>query len=377
MAGKYQKSKPKKQSVTWKKPLIITLAVILALLVAVVVAGVVYYNSMLNKMKKVDVPKINYTTPSTEYVDETKPTEEATTATETEATEPHIASSADYINFLVVGQDARDGEQNHLSDTMILCTVNTYEKTITATSIFRDTLVQVPGSYTDSNGRKHTWGGVKMNMMYANGYQWDGTAGSMAVLNQTLYDNFGIEVDYNFEVDFDCFVKAINIIGGVELDLTEAEANYLNSDGKVWMEVQPGKNWVDGDTALAYARMRKAEGDGESDIKRTSRQRKVIEAVVVSLRSWDLKKVQGVINEILPMITTSMDNSEITEMIVKLLPILPEMQVLTGGTCPQEGAYWGDIADLFSDGTQHSILRWDANSVKKHMLAVTKGEIAE
>lgn len=377
MAGKYQKSKPKKQSVTWKKPLIITLAVILALLVAVVVAGVVYYNSMLNKMKKVDVPKINYTTPSTEYVDETKPTEEATIATETEATEPHVASSADYINFLVVGQDARDGEQNHLSDTMILCTVNTYEKTITATSIFRDTLVQVPGSYTDSNGRKHTWGGVKMNMMYANGYQWDGTAGSMAVLNQTLYDNFGIEVDYNFEVDFDCFVKAINIIGGVELDLTEAEANYLNSDGKVWMEVQPGKNWVDGDTALAYARMRKAEGDGESDIKRTSRQRKVIEAVVVSLRSWDLKKVQGVINEILPMITTSMDNSEITEMIVKLLPILPEMQVLTGGTCPQEGAYWGDIADLFSDGTQHSILRWDANSVKKHMLAITKGETAE
>lgn len=372
MAGKYQKSKPKKQSVTWKKPLIITLAVILAVLVALVIAGVVYYNSMLNKMNKVEVPKINYTTPAIEFVDETEPAGEAT-----DATEPHVASSADYINFLVVGQDARDGEQNHLSDTMILCTVNTYEKTITATSIFRDTLVQTPGSYTDSNGRKHTWGGVKMNMMYANGYLWDGTAGSMAVLNQTLYDNFGIEVDFNFEIDFECFVKAINIIGGVKLDLTEAEANYLNKDGKVWMEVQPGENWVDGDTALAYARMRKAEGDGESDIKRTSRQRKVIEAVVVSLRSWDLNKVQGVINEILPMITTSMSNAEITEMIVKLLPILPEMQVLTGGTCPQEGAYWGDTADLFSDGTMHSILRWDAGSVKKHMRAITKGEIAE
>lgn len=377
MAGKYQKSKPKKQSVTWKKPLIITLAVILAVLVALVIAGVVYYNSMLNKMNKVEVPKINYTTPATEFVDETKPAEEATEATETEATEPHVASSADYINFLVVGQDARDGEQNHLSDTMILCTVNTYEKTITATSIFRDTLVQVPGSYTYSNGAKHTWGGNKFNMLYALGNQWDGTAGSMATLNQGLYDNFGIEVDYNFEIDFECFVKAINIIGGVELDLTEAEAKYLNKDGKVWMEVQPGKNWVDGDTALAYARMRKAEGDGESDIKRTSRQRKVIEAVVVSLRSWDLKKVQGVINEILPMITTSMSNAEITEMIVKLLPILPEMQVLTGGTCPQEGSYWGDVADLFGDGTMHSILRWDGGAVKKHMRAITEGEIAE
>lgn len=371
MAGKYEKQNQKQSKPTnGKKTVLIVLAVILVVLVALVVAGVVYYNSMMNKINRVEVPKINYTTPSTES-EETEPADVVET---TEATEPHAASSDDYINFLLVGQAARDGEEERFADTMILATVNTYEKTLTLTSMLRDTQVQVKGSYVDSKGSKHTWGGTKLTMMYHNGYLWDGVAGSMAVMNQVLYDNFGVEVDYNFEIDFRAFIDAVNVLEGVDMELTEEEANYLIEDGKVWQEIHVGYNLLDGDSALAYARMRKASGDGGSDIKRTERQRKLIESVVQKLKTMNLTDVQNLVNAVLPNITTSMTSAEMTEMIVKLLPILPDLQINTGGTCPNES--WGNMKDLFGDGVQHSVLNFNEKKVKAYMRELTLGETA-
>ena len=377
MAGKFERKKQKKAA-TWKKPVLIALAVILLLLVALVIAGVAYYYSMLGKIHQVDVPKINYTTAATEYVPETQPTEiredtQETAEQVTEApTEPHVASREDYINFLLIGQDAREGEQNNLADTMILCTVNTYEKTLALTSIQRDTQLQVAGSYRDTSGTNHTYGGVKINMMYASGYQWGGTADAMGVMNQVLYDNFGIEVDHNIEVNFDAFVAAIDAIGGITVELSEAEAEYLNDDGKVWMEVSPGTCWIDGYTALAYARMRKAAGDGDSDLKRTVRQRNVISAVLAQLKTISLNGLQNLVEEILPAVSTSMSSSEITAMIAKLLPILPELQITNSGTCPHQ--FWGDVVDIFGNGVQHSVLKFNPQSEKKYMRALTLGE---
>lgn len=383
MSGKFEK---KKQPPKGQKAVLIVLAVVLAIILTLVIAGVIIYNYTLSKMNQVTVPKPNYTTsasepvvtPPTQVTEETEPTAEETAAEETtEATEPHVASSADYINFLVVGQDAREGEQNHLADTMILCTVNTYEKTLSLTSILRDTQLQVSGSYKDTNGKNHTYGGVKINMMYANGYLWSGTADAMGVMNQVVYDNFGIEVDHNFEVDFNAFIKAIDVLGGIEIDLTQAEADYMNKDGKVFQTVSTGVNTLDGTSALAFARMRKAAGDADSDIVRTQRQRKVISAVVDRVKSMGVSQVKALIDEVMPCIYTSMSTSEITALIAKMLPILPELQIVSSGTCPQEGAYWGDSVDIFKNGTFHSVLKFNPPTVKKHMRAITEGEISE
>ena len=155
--GRFEKPKVKKP-LGGKKIALIVVGVILVLLIAAVIFGIVYYNSILNKMKHVDVPKIQYTEATTEATEETAA--EATTAVTTEettveTTEPHVASSADYINFLIVGQASRGGEEERFADTMILCTGNTYEKTLTMTSMLRDTLVQQSGSYGT-----HTWGGI-------------------------------------------------------------------------------------------------------------------------------------------------------------------------------------------------------------------------
>lgn len=377
MSGKYEKKKEKKAS-KGSKTLMIVLAVILALILVIILAVVIYYNYAMSKINQVEVPKVQYTTSPTEYepeiptTDSTEETEETMAETTEEPTEPHVASAEDYINFLLIGQDARDGEQNNLADTMILCTVNTYEKTLALTSIQRDTQLQIPGSYTDSKGTRHTYGGVKINMMYSSGYLWGGTADAMGVMNQVLYDNFDIKVDYDIEVNFDAFVTAIDTIGGITVELSEAEAEYLNNDGKVWMTVSPGTCWIDGYTALAYARMRKAEGDNDSDLKRTVRQRNVIEAVISQLKKMKLSHIQNLIDELLPNISTSMSSADITAMIAKLLPILPDLQISSSGTCPHEP--WGDTVDIFDNGMLHSVLKFDPNKEKAYMRALTRGE---
>ena len=82
----------------------------------------VYYNSMLNKLNRVQVPSIDYSNLETEPEETTEAVTETTAATEettVATTEPHVASSADYINILLVGQASREGEAERFADTMI------------------------------------------------------------------------------------------------------------------------------------------------------------------------------------------------------------------------------------------------------------------
>ena len=358
-----RKEKPKKGKI-----ILIILAVLLLLIAAVVVAGVIYYNSVLNKINYVEVPKIQYTTAPTESQEVT----EAPTEGETEPTETvHVPSSEDYINILVVGQASRYGDEERMADTMILVTVNTYEKSVTLTSILRDSFVKPP----DYMGKK--FGRIKLNTVYHLGSHYQGTAaGSMELINMTLYNNFGIEVDHNVEVDFEAFMDIINILGGIEIELTQAEADYLNKDDLyVRYDVEAGLQKLDGMAALSYARMRKAEGDGESDIKRTERQRKFVEAVLEKAKGMSLKKLNKIANKALPMITTSMSNEEITDMLLTFLPMITELQINKGGVCPASG--WGDMVDIYDDGMYHSVMRFDENVTKKEMRAITEGELYE
>lgn len=372
MRGRYEGEKGQKKH---GKRIFLTVAILLLFLIlAVVIGGIWYYNHMLSKMNHVQVPEIVYTKPeveeSTAVQKESLPTEPISTEpveTTIPPTEAHVPSSADYINFLVVGQAARDGEEERFADTAILFTVNTYTKNLTMTSLLRDSFVKPP------DYKNHEFGRIKLTTVYHLGsYYGDGVAGSMELMNRTLYDNFGIEVDHNFEIDFEAFVKVINMVGGVDIELTEAEAEYLNNDGKVWQTVEPGMNWLDGDTALAYARMRKAEGDNESDIVRSARQRKFVDVLLTKLKTMSISDLQRIANEVLPMFTTSMTNSEITQTLLTLLPMLPELNIEMGGTCPANS--WGDMVDIYGNGVQHSVLRFDQAETIKTMRAITEGE---
>lgn len=301
----------------------------------------------------------------TEAAVETLPPTEAPTVP---TTLPYKESGKDIINILLIGQQAREGEaesDQRMADTMILATVNKVAKTLTLTSFLRDTYVKLP----DYKG--HTCGRNRINVCYNLGYQWGGAGGAMEMTNQCLKENFGIEVDYDVEVSFQGFMDIIDMLGGVRVELTEAEAEYLNNDHLyVFRELEPGKIWLEGSEALSYARMRKAEGDNDSDIKRTERQRKVIASVLRSLRKKSISELQELADKVLPMITTNMTNDDITTCLWEIVPLLPELTVETG-TCPVEKTYWGEIIDLF--GVPSSVIKFDQGQNTKLMQAITEG----
>ena len=358
-----------------KMTVLVVILAVLVLVVGALVGGMLY---------KPQDPQLNQggtseptTVPATE---QTEPTTIETTAETTEATTvpttlPYEPSGKDILNILVVGQSARAGESSEnsrLADTMILATINKNSKTLTLTSFLRDTYLKLP-DYVDPSGTKHTCGKNRINVAYHLGYTWAGAAGSMEMMNQCLLENFGIEVDHNIEVDFDGFIKLIDLMGGVEIELTEAEAEYLNNDDFwVYYDVVPGLEKLDGMGTLSYARMRKAAGDSDSDIKRTERQRKLISAILDKLSQQSLTDLMELADEALPLITHNMTNGEILTCLWEVLPLLPELTIETG-TCPKEGSYWGELIDLF--GTQSSVLLFDEGNNRRYFTALTEGTL--
>lgn len=371
--GRFEQAKQPKQPGKKKglKIFLIVIAVILVLLLILAGAAYLFLQSKLKKMNIIELPKDTYA--YTEPTDEvTRPPETGaaeTTEATTEATVPKMTAD-DIVNILFVGQAARAGEEETMADSTMLISINTYTKEITCMSILRDSFVKLP----DYKG--HQCGRAKFTVCYNLGYQWGGgTAGGMEMTNICLKDNFGIEVDYNVEVSFDSFIKMIDYIDGVDIDLTQAEADYLNKDTLyVKRTIEPGVQRLQGMEALSYARMRKAAGDSESDIKRTERQRKVVEALLEKFRYRSIADLNKWIDILLPMVSTTMTPSDVTKLAARVLPIFSELKI-KGATVPMEG--WGDMVDIYKDGQIHSVMRFDTAKEKKLIRAITEAEVSD
>ncbi len=365
-----QRGKQPKKPTDKKMIAMIAVAVVLVLVVAGLIGGVVYRTTM-------DAASLQVETTAPSETADTTPEEtqavETTEADTTPTTLPYTESGKDILNILVIGQSARAGEDeesSRLADTMILVTVNKNTKTMTLTSFLRDTYLKLP-DYVEPSGTQHTCGKNRINVAYHLGYTWAGVAGAMEMTNQCLLENFGIEVDYDIEVSFDGFIELIDLLGGVDIELTEAEAEYLNDDDLwVYYDYEPGLAHLDGMSALSYARMRKAAGDSDSDIARTARQRNLIVTILDQLKTKSFSSLQKLVEKALDCVTTNMTDDEITTCIWEILPLLSDLTIETG-TCPVEGSYWGEIIDLF--GTQSSVLQFEASTNWNYMTALTEG----
>lgn len=383
--GRFQKNNPKKPKKKAGKIILAIVLVILLLVGAAAAWGISFYHKMFNKMNIVTLDENLYETYTEETAPDTQPTQplqpsqtiqtvptvETAPVTETtlpvETTEPAMTSD-DIINILVVGQASRAGEDGHLADTTILVTVNTYTGTVKLSSVLRDSYVSLPAYKSYGAGKN------KFNMAYHLGNSWEGIEGAMAYTNLTMYHNFGVEVDHNIEISFESFTKLIDYMGGVEIELTEAEVDYLNKDDLyVLYDVEPGMQYLDGMAALSYARMRKANGDGDSDINRTARQRKLIEVLFNKVRDMSLNELQFVADQLLPLITTTMTPKDVADMILRMLPHLKDLKI-EGGTIPIETTYWGELQDIYGDGGSHSVLLFYPEQNKRLIRAFTEGE---
>ena len=277
---------PKKKFPKWAK-IIIAIIIILA---AVFVAGVVYVNSTLNKINKVD-------TSQTSYI----PRQEETFETNSDAGEDtmnaddvqwnnadiDVMKDSNVSNILLIGQDAR-GEERARSDSMIICSINKTTKKITLVSIMRDLYVPIPG-YSDN----------RINAAYQ--------FGGMELLDQVIEESLGVHIDANVEVNFEGFVNAFTQIGNIDIELYQAEADYLNKQDSNW-NLKEGVNSLTPEQALAYSRIRYV---GYSDWERTDRQRRVLMAAFDKLSGRNALELINIANNIFPYLTTDMTNSEI------------------------------------------------------------------
>ena len=191
-------------------------------------------------------------------------------------------------NILLIGQDARPGETRARSDSMVLCSVDTGKNRITMISFMRDMYVAIPGYGSNRINSAYAWGGAEL-------------------LDQTIEQNFGIHVDHNIEARFETFKELVNAFGGVDIELTEAEARH--------MKLEPGLNHLSGDKALAYSRIRKID----SDFERTGRQRKVLRAMYEKYLTMDLQSQISFVKTALDTLETDMTPVQVLGFAVSLL----------------------------------------------------------
>ena len=205
-----------------------------------------------------------------------------------------------YTNVALFGVDSRDGSlgEGNRTDCIIVASLNNETKEIKMVSVYRDTLLDLSeGTYQKCNAA----------------YSYGGPVMAINMLNM----NLDLDIEDYVTVDFGAIADAIDLLGGVELDLTDEEAQYLNkflqetanSAGKEAHFIDGGGHYLlDGVQATTFARIRSTAG---GDFTRTERQRLVIEKMFEKARTADLATINSIVDKVFPQVSTSFTLQEI------------------------------------------------------------------
>lgn len=204
------------------------------------------------------------------------------------------------INILLIGNDSRENGEDGRSDAMILLSINSKSKKIYMTSILRDIYVDIPGHDGNRLNAAYSFGGAELLM-------------------ETVEQNFDIEVNRYVLVNFEAFAKLVDAVGGVDLELSSEEVEYVNAylweynilterpEGTDYMDTSiSGNVHLNGPQALAYSRNRYIG----TDFGRTERQRKVLSAVIKKLPAAVVTNPKELIDGLMPNLTTNLTQRE-------------------------------------------------------------------
>ena len=205
-----------------------------------------------------------------------------------------------YTNFVLFGGDSRHGDvdKDLNTDSIIIVSLNNETKEIKMVSVYRDTLLDL------TNGSIQ-----KCNSAYSRG----GATQAINMLNM----NLDLNIQKYVTVDFGAVVDVIDMLGGIEVDVSEAEwkavNKYIDETGSVAGKkanhlTHAGVQLLDGVQATTYARIRKGVGD---DYARTERQRLVIQLAFEKALKSDLVTLNKIIDAVFPKVATNLTMSEI------------------------------------------------------------------
>ncbi len=186
------------------------------------------------------------------------------------------------VNILLLGLDYSNDRENRdlnqkLTDTMMLITIDPLSQTMGAMSIRRDLWVNIPEGF----------GYDKINTAYAKGEINNLPGGGPGLAVETVENFLGININYYAEVNLDSFIKIIDEIGGVTVNIQSRMLADWKGDGNRFY-LDPGTYTIPGSYALAYARCREDCGDDQGDIGRGQRQLEIINAVLDRIIRFDM-----------------------------------------------------------------------------------------
>lgn len=294
------------------------ICIVLSVIFLLCGSGMIYYYSLLNSMNFQSINNNdNDVDTSISSIDALEGD-----ATNLSLKDGELLRDSKILNVMLFGEDNSKKKSSTgfgLSDTMIMMSIDNRHKKLKLTSFQRDTYLYIPGHGYNKLNASYTLGGAKLAI-------------------QTIEANYGIKVDRYAVVDFESFKKIIDTLGGIDIELTQDEIDYINyqmyKNGQVseytTITDEPGVVHLDGQEALWYARDRgltKGEDGNEigidgDDWDRTSRQRNLLETVFDSMKSADLTQIISIVSAVGPLITTNLKKDEITALVSHSLTYL-------------------------------------------------------
>ena len=204
-----------------------------------------------------------------------------------------LIKATDKAIVLIMGVDKRKDDVGR-SDTLMIATVDPRLDKATLLSVPRDTRVKIRGRGYDKINAAFAYGGV--------------------ALTESTVENFlGIDIDHYITVDTNSFVKIIDAIGGVDIDV-EKRMFYedpWDDNGGLVIDLYPGKQHMDGKTAVTYVRYR----DSEGDIGRVKRQQAFMTACMDKITSPEIvPRIPKIVREVIDAVETDMSLRQLLEL---------------------------------------------------------------
>ena len=218
----------------------------------------------------------------------------------------------DIISIALLGTDFSKNEKYGnlygASDSTMVLGIDTKNNKLKLLSLMRDLYLDLP----DGTGNKQ-------NLNYTMAY------GGPELILKTINYNFNLTVDKFINVSLNTLPTIIDKLDGIELNIKSNELNYINyyidnidkENGTSTKKVTTaGLQTLNGTQATAYCRVRYTEG---GDFKRTERQREVLTTLFEKFKTASITDLATMMNDILPLVSTNLTNTEITSIISKVL----------------------------------------------------------
>lgn len=275
----------KKKKRKWLKVLGTILLTIILIIAILIGTAYIYIRSKLSKMNTVQLDESQLGI-----------TDEAST------------NLAKYRNIAIFGVDSREDDygKGNRSDCIIIASINNETKEVRLISVYRDTYINIQGHGLDKITHAYSYGEVPLAI-------------------NTLNTNLDLNISEFVTVNFDSVSDAVDVLGGVTIDIENDEIKYINNYIDATAQIthktsshitSAGKQNLDGVQAVAYSRIRYTEG---WDYKRTERMRTVIEAMANKLKSKNIVEINKFIDVIFPKVYTNMSQKTVMSMIPDML----------------------------------------------------------